>query len=571
MTHINSLLFPSIRVLPGRCGTMARRPFSAFLAAVALVVTAPHARAQILPEDTNHVVVFDRSGSMAGDRLELAKRASHVYRSSLTSTVLPPEYAINEQLALVSYSTTAEVNSDLTVLPAAGFDAAVDALQADGSTSIGAGLGAALKLLTDANSVPGPRECVVLVSDGQQNTDPAPAQFEMDYFSRVAKVHTVALGSDADEGLMSSIAASFAPAPGLYLRADDATELGRLELLGAFGKLANDCRDGGMAGQGVDVVAPGAITCSPVLVTGMSVVDFTAIYLGKSPPVVYLKPPYGGEIYPTTIGQNPSQLTFFDAQNFSRFSLEVEPGIDEGNWEFCAQNTSNDTLYMHSAASTAVDSVRLDVTPSSLRVGNAPLRVEAALSFDGVNVPGASLHAVIDGPAGVMSAVAFSDNGSAASGDRIANDGVYTVNIPSPASKGTYRVLVSADFVGNAFYPQFHREHEFSFYRDDTPACQALGPMSTPRIIALNGRACFYVDPPQYSPWWTPSQVHFQASPADGLPLNGISLGTGGGLSAAPLGTWSMQVTQPLPSKSSVLYFDLESAGPRSLQVQWYP
>src|SRR6185369_4900257 len=227
------------------------------------------------------------------------------------------------------------------------------------------------------------------------------------------------------------------------------------------------------------------------LVTGMSVVDFTALYLGKSPPVVYLKPPYGGEIYPATIGLNPSDLTFFDAQNFTRFSLNVEPGIDEGNWEFCAQNTSNDTLYLHTAASTVVDSVRLDVTPSALRVGNAPLRVEAALSFDGVNVPGANVQAVVDGPAGAISAVAFSDNGSVASGDRVANDGVYTVNIPSPASKGTYRVLVSADFAGNTIYPRFHREREFSFYRDDTPACQALGPMSTPRVVAVDGHACF--------------------------------------------------------------------------------
>src|ERR1041384_3526491 len=138
----------------------------------------------------------------------------------------------------------------------------------------------------------------------------------------------------------------------------------------------------------------------------MSVVDFTAIYLGKAPPTVYLKSPYGAQIDPTTIGQYPSDLTYFNAQNFSRFSLNVDP-IDEGYWEFCALNTSNDTLYLHTAASTAVDSV--------------PLRVEAALSFDGVNVPGASVQAVIEGPAGALSAAAFSDNGSAASGDRVAN------------------------------------------------------------------------------------------------------------------------------------------------------
>src|ERR1041384_7644267 len=159
----------------------------------------------------------------------------------------------------------------------------------------------------------------------------------------------------------------------------------------------------------------------------MSVVDFTAIYLGKAPPTVYLKSPYRAQIDPTTIGQSPSDLTYFNAQNFSRFSLNVDP-IDEGYWEFCALNTSNDTLYLHTAASTAVDSVRLDGTPSALRVGSAPLRVEAALSFDGVNVPGASVQAVIEGPAGALSAAAFSDNGSAASGDRVANDGVYTVN-----------------------------------------------------------------------------------------------------------------------------------------------
>jgi hypothetical protein len=32
-----------------------------------------------------------------------------------------------------------------------------------------------------------------------------------------------------------------------------------------------------------------------------------------------------------------------------------------------------------------------------------------------------------------------------------------------------------------------------------------------------------------------------------------------------------MQVAQALPSRNSVLYFDVESATPRTLQVQWYP
>lgn len=101
-------------------------------------------------------LVLDTSGSMSGSKMEDARRAAHRLVDLLTE---------RDELALVSFGTELTVAERRRINPQsrASFHAAIDALQAAGSTNISGGLEAGWKALRGA---PGSRR-LMLVSDGQ--------------------------------------------------------------------------------------------------------------------------------------------------------------------------------------------------------------------------------------------------------------------------------------------------------------------------------------------------------------------------------------------------------------------
>ncbi|AUX40529.1 hypothetical protein SOCE26_019300 [Sorangium cellulosum] len=539
------------------------------------IAALPTALAQLAPLDTNHVVIIDRSGSMAGTGIDLAKRAAKIYWNTLVSSNVPPSQSFAEMLGVASYSDYASITYPLTPIPASGLDAAVDALVADGSTSIGAGLGQALDMLVAENPTKGPRECVLLLSDGQHNTPPAPSDFFGDYFTRVDEVHSIALGAGADEGMMSDIAANYGFSPGLYLRADSDTELDQLELIGAFNRMANDCRDGGMIDQVLTQIAPHSTTCADTLVSAAQIVDFTMIYVGDVAPDVHLQPP---SLHPTTMitetnfAQSGSDLTFFSAENFKRFSLNMTQTYEEGFWQYCATNNSDQPIYLYSAVSTLADTIVLRVTPDTLNVGPAPLVIEAEVTHLGIPVTGASVTAEMTAPSGAVTPLSFHDDGSAAHGDTAANDGVYSVKFNQFTEAGSHDITVFADHAGSASVPMFTRQHTFGIYKDPTPPCQDLGQMSTAIVTSVSGSACFRIDKANLPAAWTPANLTLQMSPTDNVALNGVSVSVNGGApQSAPANSWSALTTIPFPGRANDVFYQVNTTGPRQLRIQWYP
>ncbi|CAN90709.1 putative secreted protein [Sorangium cellulosum So ce56] len=563
---------------------MMRRSFRMFASvAGGLVASAAGmsaALAQVAPLDTNHVVIIDRSGSMYGDRLELAKKAAKIYWNTLVSSNVPASQSFTELLGVASYSDTSSVTYPLTALPASGLDTAVDALVADGSTSIGAGLEEALDMLISESPTKSARECVILLSDGQHNTPPAPSDFYADYFSRVDEVHSIALGSGADEAMMSDIAANYGFSPGLYLRADSDTAIDQLELIGAFNRMANDCRDGGMIDQGLTQIpppspqSPQSFACADTLVSAAQIVDFTMIFVGAAAPEVYLLPPWDqtSKITEANFAASGSDLTFFSAENFKRFSLNLTEAYEEGFWQFCAVNTSDQPIYVYSAVSTLADTISLRVTPSTLNVGAAPLIVEAEVSHLGSPVLGATVSAEMTGPSGAVTPLSFHDDGAAAHGDTTANDGVYSLKVGQFAETGSHDITVFADHAGSATVPMFTRQHTFGFYKNPAPPCQSLGPMSSAIIASVNGTSCFQIDRASLPTGWTPATLTLQMSPADGVPLNGVSVSANGGApQSAPANSWSATTTIPFPGTANDVVYQVSTTSNRQLQIQWYP
>lgn len=95
--------------------------------------------------------------------------------------------------------------------------AAIDTLTSRGSTSIGGGLQRSYQLLQ--NAAPGRPRAIILLSDGQENWAPYVADVLPQIRASQITVHTIGLGSDADQQQLLSIAAqtggtyNYAPRP----------------------------------------------------------------------------------------------------------------------------------------------------------------------------------------------------------------------------------------------------------------------------------------------------------------------------------------------------------------------
>jgi hypothetical protein len=131
---------------------------------------------------------------------------------------------LNDATGVVSFNHAAMTNLPLTTISApsvyATAHAAVSGIVFGGSTSIGAGLQAALAALAPA---PAPRS-ILLLSDGYENTVPM-VSLVLPTVPGDVHVHTIALGAASDQALLQSIATATG---GSYFFSPD--ELGLFEI-----------------------------------------------------------------------------------------------------------------------------------------------------------------------------------------------------------------------------------------------------------------------------------------------------------------------------------------------------
>lgn len=143
------------------------------------------------------VQVIDRSGSMVSFNYAEPAKANAKRMIDLMS--------LNDSIGLVSFNQAATTHMALTAITDPGVYTsardAVDAINFQGLTSIGAGLQAAGNALSGAS---GPK-AVILLSDGYQNRAPMVADV-LPTLPTGVKVHTIALGPHSDQALLETIA-----------------------------------------------------------------------------------------------------------------------------------------------------------------------------------------------------------------------------------------------------------------------------------------------------------------------------------------------------------------------------
>lgn len=153
------------------------------------------------PKPLDVMVVFDRSGSMSEAAPPIGRPKLKEAQDAASLFVQLVREGAGDRLGLVTFSSTASL--DQAPLPAASAKPAlvgpapftggkIGAIAAGGSTSIGAGIGAAL-LSYGASSND---RAILLMTDGLQNTPPFVAEIEASLGA--TKLNVVGFGDDAD-------------------------------------------------------------------------------------------------------------------------------------------------------------------------------------------------------------------------------------------------------------------------------------------------------------------------------------------------------------------------------------
>jgi Ca-activated chloride channel family protein len=143
-------------------------------------------------------LVVDRSGSMAGEKLDVARRCATHLAARLKPT---------DQLALVTYDDEVQLRQSLAPVDPAQLKAAVDAIDPGGTTNLSGGW---LKGIEELDRAPkdGTKR-VLLLTDGMANvgiTDPKQlTQIAAGTKQRVSTT-TIGFGADFDENLLAAIA-----------------------------------------------------------------------------------------------------------------------------------------------------------------------------------------------------------------------------------------------------------------------------------------------------------------------------------------------------------------------------
>ncbi len=161
-------------------------------------------------EPANISVVIDTSGSMEErdtgwqsddgserTRLEAAQESAHLFFDAITD---------GQTVSLVQFDDTTSVVNDAVVVnetTRAELHDAVDDLIADGYTTIGGGMETGMETIQDTS---GPQR-VLLLSDGEENREPAVADVLPQIQNQGMEVYTIGVGTGINEGQLESIAA----------------------------------------------------------------------------------------------------------------------------------------------------------------------------------------------------------------------------------------------------------------------------------------------------------------------------------------------------------------------------
>jgi len=207
----------AVRVNGNRTNSSAGGPVDLFLGRVMGTSTfEPTQTATATQLDRDICLVLDRSGSMRGRKINDLKSAVAGFLDELDQTLA------EEQVALVSYSTSSNIDEQLTVNYST-IRSTANSFQANGRTAIGLALRDGVRVMTNQQRRrPFALPIIVLMTDGRHNTSFEPIIPARRAARQEIVVHTITFGNNADFGRMRAVATA---TNGEHFHAPDAAAL----------------------------------------------------------------------------------------------------------------------------------------------------------------------------------------------------------------------------------------------------------------------------------------------------------------------------------------------------------
>jgi uncharacterized protein YegL len=398
----------------------------------------------VLAAEQRYALVLDRSGSMAGNKLEQT-RIGGAWWADVAR--------MRERLAVVSFAD--EAREDLPLLTITGgadrdtAHAAVDAIAAGGQTAIGDGLRAGL----DALLSPGTRaatQVLILLTDGLSNAGEAPEDVLPDLVANGVRVYTIAVGVSVDTALLQRIA----DATGGTFRRVDATlspEKQALQVTTYLQEISGVARpNGGIVTSRPEPFAEGRrrIERTVSIEDGSESATFVISWLEPDARLeLVLRSPDGEVIgvdsFPPTVRQ------IHGPQPYMAFEVE-RPAA--GSWDVAIVSADAATP-VNAQFMVFSDHPRIDGTLTAAGGPFAPgdvveLRLQAYCDQPITDV---QVSGVARLPDGSTAPLRFDDTGDRARGDMVARDGLFTARFDEThGAQGTYAFSVDVECDGTA-------------------------------------------------------------------------------------------------------------------------
>ncbi|XP_054577005.1 calcium-activated chloride channel regulator 4-like [Eptesicus fuscus] len=371
-------------------------------------------------------LVLDKSGSMAGERLNRMNQAAKYFLLQAIENGTwvgmvhfdSVAYIKNELIQIIS---TNERNMLLNSLPTA----------ASGGTSICAGIDAAFQVIRKTYSQIDGSE-IVLLTDGE---DSSAKNCLVKVKESGAIIHFIALGPSADNAVieMSNVTG------GIHLFASD--EAQNNGLIDAFGALTSGNAD--ISQKSIQIESKGLTLKDTLWMNGTVTIDSTVgkdtfflITWVKQQPIISLSDPNG------TPMKNP---TVDAASKMAYFSI---PGTAKvGVWTYSLQAKANSEILTITVNSRAANSSVPPITVNAKMNKDtnsfpSPMIVYAEILQGYIPILGANVTAFIESNSGKTEVLELFDNGAGA--DTFKNDGVYSRYFTAYSENGRYSLKVRA-------------------------------------------------------------------------------------------------------------------------------
>lgn len=426
--------------------------------------------------ETRAVISIDRSGSMIGQKIVLAKEAGKLFVDLSNN---------GEDIGVTSFASDASVNFILQEVTSdsikQGARNAIDGLNASGLTNIGGGLQVSLGQITGvAADQRTDNEIIVLLSDGQHNTGTAPGAVIPSIINEKVKVHTVGLGADADLALLQQIASETG---GKFSFAGSAADLA-----GIFTNISAESRGEALITQEQGQVNSGEEVEKTVFVDSFNKSVTFILSWSTGQLQLTLETPSGQSISSATALNSPD-IEFIAGSSYQIYKIQSP---ETGVWRI---QVLGDVIFgvKDFTVSTLDNSNEVEFNVYSDKdqyMFPEQVLIEALVQA-GHAVDGASVTGTVKRPDSTSVDFELFDDGMNSHGDERANDGIYSNFFNAYSIDGVYTFslkVVNED--GFAISPDIFEEDPDSIPQQIPPftreASTSVIINSIPQFVAAN-------------------------------------------------------------------------------------